>query len=105
MLFSIMLLDKPGASSLRTQMRPEHKAYLAKVEDRIAFAGPLTSDDGVNMVGSLLVIDFQSRKEVLAWMATEPFNGAGLYATTSVHAFTNLWPQKAGFPPALSIPA
>ena len=99
MLFSIMLLDKPGASALRTQMRPEHKAYLARMEDHIAFAGPLTSDDGQKMVGSLLVIDFPSREDVLAWMATEPFNCAGLYATTSVHAFTNLWAQKVGFPP------
>jgi hypothetical protein len=24
---------------------------------------------------------------------------AGLYAGTTVHAFANLWPQKAGFPP------
>lgn len=99
MLFSIMLLDKPGAAALRTQMRPEHKAYLVRVENRIAFAGPLTSDDGQYIVGSLLVVDFKSREEVLAWMAAEPFNGAGLYATTSVHAFTNLWAQKVGFPP------
>jgi uncharacterized protein len=99
MLFSIMLLDKPGASALRTQMRPEHKTYLTLVQDRIAFAGPLTSDDGQHMVGSLLVIDFNSRQDVMTWMAAEPFNGAGLYAATSVHAFTNLWAQKVGFPP------
>ena len=98
MLYSFMLLDIPGGSELRLKMRPEHKAYLAHVENKIAFAGPLTSDDGRDMVGSLLVIDFDSRKEAQAWLAAEPFNCSGLYANTSVHAFTNLWAQKMGFP-------
>lgn len=98
MLYSFLLLDKPAASDLRLQMRPQHKAYLALMESRIAFAGPLTSDDGLAMVGSLLVIDFDSRKDAQAWLNAEPFNCAGLYASTSVHAFVNLWQQKAGFP-------
>ncbi len=40
MLFAFMLMDKPGASALREQMRPLHKYYLAQKQDRIAFAGP-----------------------------------------------------------------
>jgi uncharacterized protein len=94
------LLDKPGAAELRQRVRPEHKAYLAQVADRIAFAGPLTHDDGVQMIGSLLAIDFHSREAAMAWLADEPFTRAGLYAGIEVHAFVNLWPQKAGFPPA-----
>ena len=58
MLYTFVLLDKPGASALRDQVRPEHKTYLGAVADRIAFAGPLLADDGQAMVGSLLVIDF-----------------------------------------------
>lgn len=51
------------------------------------------------MVGSLLAIDFPDREAAQRWLAQEPFNMAGLYAGTTVHAFANLWPQKAGFPP------
>lgn len=79
-------------------MRPEHKAYLAAVADRIAFAGPLVADDGQTMIGSLLAIDFDSREAAQAWLADEPFTRAGVYASSSIHAFVNLWPQKAGFP-------
>ena len=100
MLYTFVLLDKPGASALRDQVRPEHKTYLGAVADRIAFAGPLLADDGQAMVGSLLVIDFASREAAQAWLATEPFTRAGLYASSSVYAFANLWPQKAGFPAA-----
>ncbi|MGN6317817.1 YciI family protein [Trinickia sp.] len=99
MLYAIHLLDNHGTADIRAQVRPAHKAYLATVADRVAFAGPLLADDGKTAVGSLLVIDFPSREAVLAWLDAEPFTRAGLYAVSSVHRFENLWPQKVGFPP------
>ena len=100
MIYAITLLDKPLSADLRQRVRPQHKAYLAAVADRIAFAGPLMAEDGETMIGSLLAIDFDSRESALAWLAEEPFTKAGLYARTSVAPFVNLWPPKAGFPPA-----
>lgn len=100
MIYVFMLMDKPDGLALRLRVRPEHKAYLAAVADRMAFAGPLTTDDGQTMIGSVLAIDFDSRKAANAWLASEPFTVAGLYASVSVYPFVNLWPQKVGFPPA-----
>jgi uncharacterized protein len=99
-IFVLRLLDKPHSAGLRQRVRPQHKAYLGAVADRIAFAGPLTEDDGTTMIGSLLAIDFADRDAALAWLADEPFTRAGLYAAVDVHAFVNLWPQRAGFAPA-----
>jgi uncharacterized protein YciI len=98
-LFVLHLLDQRDSAESRQRVRPEHKAYLARVADRIAFAGPLLHDDGETMIGSLLVIDFASRDAVQAWLADEPFTRAGLYAGVEIHAFVNLWPQRVGFPP------
>ena len=47
MIYALTLIDKPQTSDLRQRVRPEHKAYLGEVADRIAFAGPLTTDDGI----------------------------------------------------------
>ena len=91
-----MLFDAPGMAARRLEVRPEHKAYLAAVADRIAFAGPLLDDAGA-MTGSLLVIDFADRAAALAWLTAEPFTRAGVYGTSAVRAFRNLWPQKTGF--------
>jgi uncharacterized protein YciI len=99
MIYVLRLLDKPDCAALRQRVRPEHKAYLGAVADRIAFAGPLMDDDSVAMIGSLLAIDFESRAAAQAWLADEPFTRAGLYAGSEIHAFVNLWPQKLGFPP------
>ena len=98
MLYALMMMDKPGAAELRQQMRPVHKEYLAQMQDRIAFAGPLVADDGSTMVGSLLVIDFPDRTAANIWLAQEPFVQAGVFASVTVQAFVNLWPQKVGFP-------
>ena len=99
MIFTFILIDKPDTQALRYRLRPEHKAYLGQVGQRIAFAGPLVADDGQTMLGSLLAIDFESRDAAHAWLADEPFPRAGLYGSTTVHAFVNLWPQSAGFAP------
>lgn len=99
MLYAFHLIDRPGSAALRLQMRPEHKACLAQLQEHIAFAGPLLQDDGQTMIGSLLVIDFPGRAAAEAWLAQEPFHRSGLYASVQIHAFSNLWPQRIGFAP------
>lgn len=99
MLFAFHLLDRPDSQALRQSVRPAHKDYLAKVAERIAFAGPLLDEQGA-MCGSLLVIDFDDAATARAWLAGEPFTRAGLYQRSDLHRFDNLWPQRTGFPPA-----
>jgi uncharacterized protein YciI len=99
MIFAILLMDRPGTADLRIQIRPAHRAYLAGIAERMAFAGPLTSEDGEAVLGSLLAIDFPNRAAVDAWLKEEPFTKAGVYEKPIIHVFTNMWPQKVGFPP------
>jgi uncharacterized protein YciI len=47
-----------------------------------------------------LAIDFASRADVEAWLKSEPYTMAGVYEKPVIHAFNNMWAQKAGFPPA-----
>jgi uncharacterized protein YciI len=100
MIFAILLMDRPGTADLKVQVRPEHRAYLAQQADRMAFAGPLTSEDGKTVLGSLLVLDFPDRAAVDAWLKDEPFTKAGVYEKPVIHVFNNMWAQKVGFPPA-----
>ena len=100
MIFAILLMDRPGTAQLRIEVRPEHRAYLAKQAERMAFAGPLSSEDGKTIVGSLLVMDFPSRADIDTWLKDEPFTKAGIYEKPIIHVFNNTWVQKIGFPPA-----
>ena len=100
MLYAFFLLDKPGALAKRVEMRPEHKAYLGTKAEQIAFAGPLLADDDKTMVGSLLVIDFPSREDAQRWIAARSPSPAPASTPALQSTLSNLWPQKAGFPPA-----
>jgi len=97
MLYSLYNIDNAG-TDIRSVRRPEHRAYLARYAEQIAFAGPLLAADDVTPTGSLLVMEFASRDAVDEFIANEPYAVAGLYASISVRPFTNLWPQKVGFP-------
>lgn len=99
MIYTFVLLDKANSIELRQRLRPEHRAYIAQVADRIAFAGALVGDDGETRVGSLLAIDFPSREAASEWLLHEPFTREGLYASVQIQRFLNNWPQKTGFPP------
>ena len=100
MIFAILLMDRPGTADLRAKIRPEHRAYLAKRSEQMAFTGPLTSEDGATTLGSLIVMDFPTRADVDAWLKDEPFTKAGVYEKPIIHVFNNMWAQKVGFPPA-----
>ena len=39
------------------------------------------------MVGSLMVMDFPDREAAKAWLANEPFNKDGLFASVAVYAY------------------
>jgi uncharacterized protein YciI len=97
MLYSLYNIDNAN-TDIRSTKRPEHRAYLARYAEQIAFAGPLLGADGTTPTGSLLVMEFASQDDVDAFIANEPYAVAGLYASISVRPFVNLWPQKAGFP-------
>jgi len=62
MIFAILLMDRPGTAELRIQVRPEHRDYLGKLADKMAFAGPLTSEDGSTAVGSYWSWTFQAKQ-------------------------------------------
>ncbi len=49
MIYAITLLDKQQSTELRQRARPKHKACLNAVADRIAFAGPFMTEDGMTM--------------------------------------------------------
>lgn len=87
MLYSLILIDKPGGAQLRNQIRPEHKAYLGGVASEIAVAGPLTSDDGQTMIGSLLASTL--RPEVTRALGWQMSPSIGL-VSMSIRRYTRL---------------
>ena len=55
-----------------------HWAYEQSIKDKILCAGSLRTDDGVTPIGSLLVLDVESREEAMALFNGDPATKSGL---------------------------
>ena len=84
MLFIIYAKDKPGALDLRMETRAAHLEYVAETGDAIKIAGPMLADDGETLIGSMLIIDFESREEAEQWAALDPYARAGLFESVEI---------------------
>lgn len=72
--------DGPKGPSLRADraLMDAHWAYEQSIRSKILCAGSLRSDDGVTPIGSLLVLDVESRADAEALFQADPATRAGL---------------------------
>lgn len=70
--FVIRAYDGEGMLDKRMEVRPRHLEGMEKMRDHVICAGGLLDDAG-RMKGSLLVVEFESREDVDAYLAQEPY--------------------------------
>ncbi len=87
MHFALYCKDKPGHGQLRADNREAHLAHLKAQGDALVTAGPLITDDGAAMVGSLIVLDLPDRATAEAFAANDPYALAGLFASVEITAW------------------
>jgi len=85
MLFALLCTDKPGALQVRLDTRPEHLAYLNRLneEGKLAFAGPFLGEDG-KPNGSLVVVKAETAEAARALADADPYAKAGLFAGVEI---------------------
>ena len=86
MAFVVRALDKPDSLAIRKANREAHLAFLEAAGDRLKLAGPLLSDQG-EMIGSLLIVDFDTAEAVRDWLKDDPYGKAGLFRDIAVTGF------------------
>lgn len=91
-LFAVYNLDKSDALQVRLDNRPAHVEFLKALGEQLVLAGPLLSDDGEKMIGSLVIVDFPDLAAAQAWAAQDPYAAAGLFASSSVTPYKKVLP-------------
>lgn len=87
MYWLVVAHDRPDAGPLRAETRGAHLEYLEATRDRVVRAGPLLTDDGATMQGSMLILDAPDRAAAEAWCAADPYAEAGLFSSVTVTAW------------------
>lgn len=90
MLYVIHCIDKANALPTRLAHYDAHKAFLADTQAfgvKIVTSGPLVGEDGATMIGSLLIVEAESRDSVMRFNQADPFFKAGIWDLISINGF------------------
>ena len=96
MLYMIFGLDAPDSAAKRAASRPAHLERVKQMHEqgRIAMVGPLPKLDAPSteggVAGSLIVAEFDSLDAARAWIDSDPYSKAGVYASVEVRPFIKL---------------
>jgi uncharacterized protein YciI len=93
MQFMIFCQDKPGHGEVRAANRNAHLAYLEGFAKNVVIAGPLLTEDGTAMIGSLLLMEFADRKAAEAFSASDPYRKAGLFQSVTIMPWRKVLPK------------
>jgi uncharacterized protein len=89
-LFAIYAVDKPDTLAIRLEHYAEHRTYNEEQESagvKTIFSGPLQTDDGEVMNGSLLIVEAADRAAVERYIAQDPFQRYGVWAEVKINRF------------------
>jgi uncharacterized protein YciI len=90
-LFALHALDRPGTIELRLEHYAAHRSFVENESARpnftIVMSGPLQSEDGETMVGSLFIVEADDLATVEAFAAADPFTTAGVWGEVRINRF------------------
>jgi uncharacterized protein len=87
MWWAAWCIDSEGASEKRKKYYKKHSAHLGACPMRLVISGPLTADNAVSSVGSLLMFEASTRKAVEDFVASDPFAQNGVWKSVEIRAF------------------
>ena len=83
MQFVIRAYDGANMLEKRMAVRERHLENMSKVDGKVICAGGLLDREG-NMKGSLLVMEFESRERLDAYLRSEPYILEGIWQKIDV---------------------
>ena len=82
--FVITAIDGPDAEAKRAAVAEAHHKYQASVMDRYVARGPMFNDDGTQMIGSMMIMEYPDRAACDAFWEGEPLNYGGVFADVTI---------------------
>ncbi|MCU4414216.1 hypothetical protein KTH71_09215 [Acinetobacter sp. WU_MDCI_Axc73] len=98
-LFVVTCTDNDGTLEKRLAVRPQHLERLQKLHDegRLIVAGAMPKDPAnpqAGFYGSTIIVDFDHREALDAWLKDEPFLLEGVYGKIEVKPFNKAFPKE-----------
>ncbi len=82
--FVISAYDGPEADTRRKAVAEDHHKFQATVMNRYVARGPMQSDDGTGLIGSLMIMEYPDRAACEDFWAREPLNTGGVFEHVTI---------------------
>ena len=92
MKYVLVCEDRKDGLELRLANREKHLAFIGGLGARVSLAGPMLSDDGERMVGSVLIIEADSAEDIRQIADSDPYAQAGLFEKVTIRPFRQVIP-------------
>lgn len=89
-IFVLHAMDRPGALPLRLDHYAAHRSFVETAEAQgiaVIMSGPLQSDDGEAMIGSLFILEAPDRETVEAFAKADPFSQQNVWGEIAITRF------------------
>lgn len=93
MLTMWLCFDKPNSLDLRMKTRPAHLEWAEKAIPKFIFGGPMLSDDGQTLQGSVIIAEFDSLEVAREVQKQDPYQKAGLFERVIVCPTKQMFPK------------
>ncbi|MEZ5564499.1 MAG: YciI family protein [Gammaproteobacteria bacterium] len=90
MLYLVYLEDIADNMRIREPLLKEHMANMSAHLNAIKLGGPFMREDGSAPAGGMLLIEAESREQVVDIIDADPYTRAGLWPHIRIHAFKDL---------------
>ena len=84
MLWIIACTDQPNTAPIREKHLQPHRDYLQSQKGILVLAGATQSDDGASAIGSLFVVNVDSRAKAKAFSDGDPFTQNGVFSSVTI---------------------
>src|SRR5688572_30392690 len=84
MLWIISCTDKTNTAAIREKFLKPHREFLQSQKGILVLAGATQSDDGKEAIGSLFVVNVNTREEAKAFSDGDPFTQNGVFASITI---------------------
>jgi uncharacterized protein YciI len=90
MWYVIMAFDGSTGAVKREEYYSSHRAHVSKSDVYrvvVFLSGPLVGDDGLSPIGSLFIVEAESRSDVEKFNSQDPFTINGIWSKSIVLEF------------------
>jgi len=85
--FAITARDRSDGHERRQVVAAAHHAYQASVMDRYVARGPMLSDDGTDLIGSFMIVEFPHRLACDEFWDGEPLNSGEVFSEVKIDSW------------------